>query len=206
MWEESKMWFDLLTEDVDGMFMIVLKTIWYITFEASKCPGFWNFYLVGRPWLKRRHQRRSTRTCVKGRHRKHGSPAEPAKGGWRWGEGNGDSTRSCVRITKEQALLKEKLLLMEAGHSCGHPWQMFFFWRPDNGQGSFTEKVCGIPKKGRQCLAMIMWHLTNGWIMSFQGLWWPTMRLKPPPSFMCRLLFRNVWCAKELNLRRFSAQ
>jgi len=27
MWEESKMWFDLLTEDVDGMFVIVLKTI-----------------------------------------------------------------------------------------------------------------------------------------------------------------------------------
>lgn len=84
MWEESKMWFDLLTEDVDGMFVIVLKTIWYITFEASKCLGFWNFYLLGRPWLKQRHQRRSTRTCVKGRHRENmGFPsgsAEPL--GW----------------------------------------------------------------------------------------------------------------------------
>lgn len=84
MWEEPKMWFDLLTEDVDGMFVIVLKTIWYITFEASKCLGFWNFYLLGRPWLKQRHQRRSTRTCVKGRHRENmGFPsgsAEPL--GW----------------------------------------------------------------------------------------------------------------------------
>lgn len=158
------------------------------TFKATKCPGFWNsISLVWRPWLKRRHQRRSTRTCVKGRHRKHGVPqrfSESAKGGWRWGEREWWFFQTlAVRITKEQALLKEKLLLMEARQVTvvvrdGRvfflvaPWQ----WLP----GSFTEKVCGIPKKGWECLAMIMWHLTNGWIMSFQGLWWPTMRLKPP--------------------------
>lgn len=53
------------------------------------------------------------------------------------------------------------------------PWQ----WRP---RLIYRESLRNPKERPGMSFLMIMWHLTNGWIMSFQGLWWPTMRLKPP--------------------------